>query len=65
MPIEKIQRRNNVPFIYARGTHYDVGFDIVSIDFDVLNVFKSTNNTPFQLLIDPTALSTDESVDKS
>ncbi|KAK6627656.1 hypothetical protein RUM44_010135 [Polyplax serrata] len=28
MPIEKIQRRNNVPFIYARGTHYDVGFDI-------------------------------------
>lgn len=24
-------RRNNVPVIYTRGTHYQIGFDIVSI----------------------------------
>jgi hypothetical protein len=25
-------RRNVVPIIYTRGTHYEIGFDIVSIE---------------------------------
>lgn len=32
--VEKIDiasRRNAVPIIYTRGTHYEIGFDIVSL----------------------------------
>lgn len=29
--IQEIGRRNAVPIIYVRGTHYEIGFDIVSI----------------------------------
>nr|CAD7204674.1 unnamed protein product [Timema douglasi] len=29
MPVtEKIGRRNSIPVIYTRGTHYQVGFDV-------------------------------------
>lgn len=28
--VEKIGRRNNIPILYTRGTHYEVGFDVVS-----------------------------------
>ena len=28
--MEKIGRRNNIPILYTRGTHYEVGFDVVS-----------------------------------
>ena len=27
---ENIGRRNSIPVIYTRGTHYEVGYDIVS-----------------------------------
>lgn len=27
---KEIGRRNAVPIIYVRGTHYEIGFDIVS-----------------------------------
>jgi hypothetical protein len=31
MPVvEKIGRRNCIPILYTRGTHYEVGFDVVS-----------------------------------
>lgn len=31
MPVvEKIGRRNSIPILYTRGTHYEVGFDVVS-----------------------------------
>lgn len=31
MPVSKnIPRRQCIPIIYTRGTHYDVGYDVVS-----------------------------------
>jgi hypothetical protein len=27
---DKIGRRNSIPILYTRGTHYEVGFDVVS-----------------------------------
>jgi hypothetical protein len=36
MPVvEKIGRRNSVPILYTRGTHYEVGFDVVSQNVDL------------------------------
>jgi hypothetical protein len=34
MPVvEKIGRRNSIPILYTRGTHYEVGFDVVGQNF--------------------------------
>lgn len=27
----KVERFNGIPILYTKGTHYEVGFDIVSI----------------------------------
>lgn len=38
---QDIGRRHAIPVIYTRGTHYDVGFDIVRIQFFLTNSFRS------------------------
>lgn len=36
MPVvEKIGRRNSIPILYTRGTHYEVGFDVVGQNFSL------------------------------
>jgi len=48
--VEKIGRRNSIPILYTRGTHYEVGFDVVSesvaswsVKRLILNVMKRHN----------------------
>lgn len=37
--IESIVRRQCIPIIYTRGTHYEVGFDVVSTHLYIFNNF--------------------------
>jgi hypothetical protein len=44
MPVvEKIGRRNSIPILYTRGTHYEVGFDVVSQSYAFM-VFCEEDN---------------------
>lgn len=54
MPVvENIGRRSSIPILYTRGTHYEVGFDVVGQNFSlsmrriIRNVF---NMQCFQIL---------------
>lgn len=34
----KVDRFNGIPILYTRGTHYEVGLDIVSIQITILTI---------------------------
>lgn len=36
--VEGIGRRNAIPVIHTRGTHYEIGFDIVSINIHTYKI---------------------------
>lgn len=52
MPVvQNIPRRQCIPIIYTRGTHYDVGYDVVSVPLacpwpsqEILNATKIGSN---------------------
>lgn len=41
MPVtEELARRHCIPIVYTRGTHYEVGFDVVSYYFNIFILHK-------------------------
>lgn len=38
--ISHMPRRQCIPIIYTKGTHYDVGFDVVKIFIYIYNLCK-------------------------